>query len=139
MASVAPEILSAPAQKSWTSRVEQFVEAINQKPGVVLLALGVFYLLLVIPLALIKLLWADEFITFYIAKVNSVHGVWSALAQGADPNPPLSHLLVMWSMRLFGESAFALRIPAMLAVLLGVESRWSTPPRVLASFSRPPL
>ena len=83
MASAIPEILQTSAQKRWTSRVEQIVDAINQRPAAMLLALGVFYLLLVIPLALIKLLWADEFITYYIAKINSIHGVWNALAQGA--------------------------------------------------------
>ena len=120
MASATSEILQTSTRQRWTSRVEQIVAAINQRPAAVLLALGVFYLLLVIPLALIKLLWADEFITYYIAKLNSLHGVWGALAQGADPNPPLSHFLAMWSMRFFGDNAFALRIPAMLAVLIGL-------------------
>jgi hypothetical protein len=76
--------------------------------------------MLVIPLALIKLLWADEFITFYIAKLNNARAIWDALSLGADPNPPGSHLLVMWSMRLFGDSALAVRVPAILASFLGI-------------------
>jgi len=115
-----PQLLQNQSARNWFARIEEAVAAINQKPGVVLLALSVFYLLLVIPLALIKLLWADEFITYYVAKLNSVDGVLNALSRGADPNPPLSHLLVMWSIRLFGDSAFAVRIPAILAVLVGV-------------------
>jgi 4-amino-4-deoxy-L-arabinose transferase-like glycosyltransferase len=115
-----PQLLHNQSTRNWFARIEEAVAAINQKPGVALLALSVFYLLLVVPIALIKLLWADEFITYYIAKLNSVGGIWSALSRGADPNPPLSHLLVMWSMRLFGDSAFAVRIPAIITVLVGV-------------------
>jgi hypothetical protein len=115
-----PELFQEQQSTKWRRSIEDAVRRLNGNSGLVLLGLTVFYLLLVIPLALIKLLWADEFITYYIAKTNSIHGVWNAIAQGTDPNPPLSHLLVMWSMRLFGDSAFAVRIPAMTAVLVGV-------------------
>lgn len=105
---------------NWLSCLAKPVEAINQNSGRVLFGVAVFYLILVVPLAMIKLLWADEFITYYIARLNSVRAVWAALGRGVDPNPPGIHVLVMWSMRLFGDSALAVRIPAMLACLLGV-------------------
>ena len=103
-----------------SGRLAKPVTAINENPGRVLFGVTVFYLLLVVPLAMIKLLWADEFITYYIAKLNSVHAIWNALSRGVDPNPPAIHILVMWSMRLFGDSELAVRIPAILACLLGV-------------------
>ena len=115
-----PEVSQRPATKDLKIRIEEAVLGLNSRPGAVLLSLGVFYLLLVVPLALMKLLWADEFITYYIAKLHSAQAIWNALGRGADPNPPLSHLLVMWSMRLFGDSAFAVRIPAISATFLGV-------------------
>jgi len=67
--------------------------------------------------ASIRLLWFDEFITLYIAKLNSFREIWDALGRGVDPNPPLTHLLVMSSVRLFGESEIAVRLPALVAGL----------------------
>ena len=89
-------------------------------------ALGVLMLLLLSYLAVtltqasIRLLWFDEFITFYIAKLNSFHAIWNALDRGADPNPPLTHLAAMWSMHWFGENAIAFRLPSIVAGLLGI-------------------
>lgn len=104
----------------WSAASTRAVQGFEENPGRVLFGISLLYFTLVIPLALIKLLWADEFITFYIAKLNSVRAIWDALSLGADPNPPGSHLLVMWSMRLFGDSALAVRLPAILASFLGV-------------------
>jgi hypothetical protein len=118
---------TVPLQICWRSRVFRFapslakkVYAVDQTPGRVLFAITAFYALLALPVAMVKLLWADELITYYIARLNSVPAIWDALARGVDPNPPAIHLLVMWSMRLFGDSELALRLPAMLACLLGV-------------------
>ncbi len=106
--------------RNGVSRLAAPVALINDNPRRVLFGIAVFYVVLVVPLAMIKLLWADEFITYYLAKLNSLHAIWSALSRGVDPNPPAIHVLVMWSMRLFGDSELALRLPAMLACLLGV-------------------
>ncbi len=106
--------------ENWLQKAQRLTAYFENRPFFILLALGVFYLLLVVPLALIKLLWADEFITYYIAKLGSSHAIWNALKNGADPNPPLGHISALWSMQLFGENAFALRIPAIAACLLCV-------------------
>ncbi len=104
----------------WSIRASEMIDDFERHPGRTLFGISLFYLMLVIPLALIKLLWADEFITFYIAKLNSLRAIRTALSNGADPNPPAAHYLAMWSMRLFGDSALAVRLPAILASLLGV-------------------
>lgn len=69
-----------------------------------------------------KLLWLDELITLHIARLGSARAIWSALAQGADPNPPITHLLVMECRRLFGEREIALRLPAMVGYWIGMLS-----------------
>lgn len=73
------------------------------------------YFALTLTHASIKLLWFDELITLYVARLNAPELIWDALARGTDPNPPLMHLLVMWSMRMFGESELVVRLPAILA------------------------
>jgi uncharacterized membrane protein len=108
----------------------------DQHPGRVLLFLTAIYTVMAVSLASIRLLWFDEFITFYIAKLNSVHGIWQALARGADPNPPLTHLLVMWCMRLFGDGRISLRLPALIAGWFGFASvYWFLKPRVGATYA----
>jgi len=76
--------------------------------------LSLFYLVVVAMLSHVKLLWLDELITLHIAELGSASSIWRALAHAADPNPPLTHLAVLGSLRLFGNHELALRLPAIL-------------------------
>jgi dolichyl-phosphate-mannose-protein mannosyltransferase len=98
-------------------RIEAFL---NERPGATLLSISAVYFLLTLSLASIKLLWLDELITFHIAKLGSMTAIWKALSAGADPNPPLTHILSLWSMRVFGDGTIAFRLPAILAGWISV-------------------
>ena len=93
---------------------------IDQHPALAFFALTVAYVAIVFIVSSMKLLWLDELITLHIARLGSLSAIWHALAHGADPNPPLSHLLVLGSMRLFGEHEFALRLPDMIGYWIGM-------------------
>ena len=80
------------------------------------------YLAIVATLSHNKVLWLDELITLHIARLGSAHAIWNALAHAADPNPPLTHLAVLGSMRLFGTGELALRLPAILGYWVGLVS-----------------
>jgi len=62
-----------------------------------------------------KMLWDDEFFTYYISRAP-VSEIWSALSTGADQHPPFFYLLTHASLGFFGESHFSLRFPALLGV-----------------------
>ncbi len=81
--------------------------------------------LLVLSQASLKLLWADELITLSIAKQPGIAGVWRALVAGADPNPPLIHLMVQASTHSFGFSSLAVRLPAILCVSFTLLFVWA--------------
>src|ERR1019366_2682484 len=98
--------------------------AINRNPTCTFAALIAVYLLIACAQAATKLLWCDELIPLAIARQGSLAAIWSALAAGADPNPPLPHWLVLESIRAFGQSALAVRLPSILAVLLAIVSLW---------------
>jgi 4-amino-4-deoxy-L-arabinose transferase-like glycosyltransferase len=104
---------------AWAQRLESNIDA---RPAVAFLSLSLFYLIAVYILSCTKLLWLDELITLHIARLPNAHAIWGALARGADPNPPLTHLLVHASRRLFGEREFALRLPAVAGYWLGMAS-----------------
>jgi 4-amino-4-deoxy-L-arabinose transferase-like glycosyltransferase len=87
-------------------------------PSFMLLTLS--YAIAVCLLSSMKLLWLDELITLHIARLGSARAIWDALAQGADPNPPMTHLLVMASRALFGEHEIALRLPALVGYWIGI-------------------
>jgi len=72
-----------------------------------------------------KLLWGDEFVTYWIGQQRSFHGIWNALAAGADPNPPLMHVLNWGSTSLFGSTPVAIRLPSILGVALAFVSLWA--------------
>ena len=82
--------------------------------------LSLFYGIAIAGLSYVKLLWLDELITLHIARLGSVTAIWHALAHAADPNPPLTHLAVLASMRLFGAHTYVYRLPAMLGYWLGM-------------------
>lgn len=69
-----------------------------------------------------KLMWLDEFITFHLARLSSFHDLWHALSVGADPNPPLTYVLVHWCRQIFGEHEWAYRLPAALGCWIGLAS-----------------
>jgi hypothetical protein len=90
------------------------------------------YGLIVAVQANVKLLWTDELFTIYIAQQRGWGGIWRALRAGADPNPPLSHALVQLSMWLFGESAWAVRLPFLLCGLVSLLCVWRLLRRVVS-------
>lgn len=63
-----------------------------------------------------KTLENDELYTLNIARLASLSEVWSALLTGAEQLPPFFYVLTRASIALFGENAFALRLPAMVGV-----------------------
>lgn len=95
-------------------------DSLENSPAQAFALLSAAYLLIVAALSYNKLLWLDELITLHIAQSGSPAAIWRALAQAADPNPPLTHLAVLTSLRLFGVHDFALRLPAVLGYWIGL-------------------
>ena len=54
-------------------------------------------------LAIRKLMWNDELLTFYTALRPSDSGLWSALLTGSQQIPPLFFYITRLSMDLFGQ------------------------------------
>jgi hypothetical protein len=80
------------------------------------LAVAVFivlFLVLQLARAAGRTFWFDELFTFFISRQPRLSDVLHALP--ADGNPPLSYLLVRLSMRLFGETEVAARLPSIVA------------------------
>ncbi len=60
-----------------------------------------------------RILSFDELITYHIAQAPTLARLFDLLIKW-DLNPPIVHLLAHHSMRLLGESAFAVRLPSIL-------------------------
>lgn len=103
-ASGSSDRLSPAGRPDWTNRLERWCP------------------LLLLPLMLAdaaaqaraKAFWFDELISYSLARLPSLGALWSALAEGADAQPPLSHLLMRLSMALFGTGELAARLPNLL-------------------------
>jgi hypothetical protein len=107
------------------SSASRLWSAINRNPTYVLSGLVTLFVAIACGQGATKLLWCDELISLAIARQGSFATIWRALAAGADPNPPLSHWLIFESIRFFGESALAIRLPDILCVLFGIVALWS--------------
>lgn len=103
-----------------SSRVDLLRQYVLRHPVQAFSVLTALYIIVCCAVSHQKLLWLDELITLHIARLGSVREIWGALAAGADPNPPMTHLLVHASRLLFGESAFALRLPSICGYWLGM-------------------
>jgi len=101
------------------SRLESWVD---RWPVRAFAVLSLCYVAVVAGLSSLKMLWLDELITLHIARLGSVGAIWNALAQGADPNPPVTHLLVHFSRMLFGDHELAYRLPALAGYWIGLVS-----------------
>ena len=110
-----------PVKEIWLDRAARWLDTHERWA---LAALIGFYLLITGAQATLKLVWADELITFYIAKQLGLAGIWHALRLGADPNPPLMHVLVKASTAILGGNALGMRLPAIACVLLALLSMW---------------
>jgi hypothetical protein len=102
-----------------------------------------------------RYIWHDELYTYYIASSPSAAQFWEALK--VDLNPPLSYLAVRGSLKVFGDNPYALRLPSMVAFLigsfsvykfvsfrlgrefglLGMLALWTTPYLMIGSEARP--
>jgi hypothetical protein len=79
------------------------------------------YLPVTVLLAGRKPLWNDELFTYYIARLDGFHEIWSALLTAADQNPPLFYWLTHFSMKAPVGSLLAIRLPEILGFwLMGV-------------------
>ena len=121
-----PTVVVSPARRSpaqgFFQSLSRISLAIESRPAAAFFALTLFYAAAVLILSSFKLLWLDELITLHIARLPTAAAIWQALANGADPNPPVTHLLVHLSRNLFGEHEAALRLPAMAGYWIGLLS-----------------
>src|SRR5438067_10231401 len=116
---------ASPAQIEQEGTAARFIAAVNANPALTLVALLALYLVIACIQAAHKLLWADELFPLAVAHQANLPPIWRALLAGADPNPPLSHWLVLVSTRLFGLSALAIRIPSILCVFVALCALWT--------------
>ena len=110
------------AEAALPSRTGRLEFRIERSPWKSFAVLTVFYVAVVAVLSHFKLLWLDELITLHIARLGSIGAIWVALARGADPNPPITHILVHYSQLAFGDHELACRLPAVAGYWIGLVS-----------------
>jgi hypothetical protein len=64
-----------------------------------------------------RLLWYDELSTLAVTRRPSL---WNALTSGLEPNPPVFFAAATASVRMFGETELAARLPSMIGVWIFV-------------------
>jgi hypothetical protein len=63
-------------------------------------------------------LWMDEVLSVWTIRLGSPRAIYSALARGSEPSPPLFHLIQLYFTKIAGSSYLAYRLPSIFAVLL---------------------
>jgi len=114
--------------------IENTAERVANKYSLLIVsALSLLYLAITVQLANAKILWTDEFFTLYLARLGP-RDLLRALLTGGDQHPPPFYLMHHLFASIFGEHAWALRLPSilgflvmMLCVYLFVARRTSAP------------
>jgi hypothetical protein len=91
---------------------------LHRRAWLLLIGLLGLHFVLTCRLAIVKIIWTDEFFTLYLARLPGWHDLSSALLTGGDQHPPLFYLIHAFFLRVAGESEFALRLPELLASVL---------------------
>ena len=65
-----------------------------------------------------RFVWYDELLTFDIAKAGSIRQILDLIGR-FDLNTPTFYLLSRFSMRLFGQNAFGMRLPSIIEFYVG--------------------
>jgi hypothetical protein len=81
--------------------------------ALVLGLVSALYFVVVGLLASRRLLWYDELSTLAVTRRPSL---WNALTSGLEPNPPVFFAAAKASVRMFGETELAARLPSMIGV-----------------------
>jgi hypothetical protein len=110
------------ASSEFRSRQAGIIAWLDAHPVRAFSVLTTLYFVVVFTQSSLKLMWLDEFITFHLARLNSLHDLWHALAVGADPNPPITYILVHWCRQIFGDHEWAYRAPAAVGCWIGLVS-----------------
>jgi hypothetical protein len=79
--------------------------------------LAAFYLASSLYISSHRLLWFDEIVTVYIARLPDWKTILTALSHGTDSLPPLYYLVVRMFGKVFGQSEVAVRLPSTLAMV----------------------
>ena len=110
------------ASIQFRSRQAGIITWLDAHPVRAFAVLTALYFVVVFTQSSFKLMWLDELITFHLARLNSLHNLWHALAMGADPNPPITYILVHWCRQIFGDHEWAYRAPAAVGCWIGLFS-----------------
>jgi len=142
---------------AWFEEIRHVLSCSEPSPNIFWVLFGIAVLLYTLGEARFasRYVWHDELYTYYIANAPSAEHFWEALK--IDLNPPLSYLAVRGSLKLFGDNPYALRLPSMVAFLigsfslykflsfrlgrefglLGMLALWTTPYLMIGSEARP--
>src|SRR5678815_4933242 len=84
--------------RSLLGRLEESLQdALSRYRYVFLLLWTVAYVFMACYRANRKLFWFDELFTIHISRLHSLHKIWSVLMSGADFNPPLLYVCLLYT------------------------------------------
>jgi len=97
---------------------DEILELIGNQPVWSILFYTIFFLGSTLAASRMRPFWYDELATYYICMLSDWNTVRTALAAGADLNPPTFYAVTRFSQAIFGTSEVATRLPATLGFLL---------------------
>jgi hypothetical protein len=93
-------------------------DVLERRPMMVWAAFTALLVLRAVAESARKPLWYDELVTYYVTALPSLGAIWQALSHSADGTPPLFHIVERASTGIFGNSEWALRLPALIGCWL---------------------
>lgn len=101
------------------------MRTIESRPRLALAIFAMFYLAVTLVASRLKPFWYDELATYYISRLPDWNTIFTALAAGADLNPPTLYFFTRISHTLLGANEVSTRLPATLGFLVLLLSIYS--------------
>jgi hypothetical protein len=98
----------------WRAAAAAFEDFCDRRLALVLVVASIIYFAVMYVQSSLKTLWYDEFFTHFLALLP-VARIWEATQSGAEVHPPLPAVSAHFAQTLFGPTAFATRLPEMIA------------------------
>jgi hypothetical protein len=91
----------------------EFAAFLEKTPGFFVVAFSIVYFAGTLGAVIHRKLWADEIVSRYISTLPTIGGIWAALRDAVDGNPPLYYLITR-PFLLIWDGDIAIRLPAVI-------------------------
>src|SRR3989442_422213 len=97
------QVMPDAVSKDGRHRLERFAAILERHGGLVAAAFGALFIMVSLLRGATKLMWFDELVTYYPARMPSLANLLSFYREGIDVHTPMAALVLRGAIAVFGD------------------------------------